>query len=214
MQNNAEEVPPLRQRRKEARPAELIAAALDLFVERGFAATKLDDVAARAGVSKGTLYLYFASKEELFKAVIQQGILPAVAEGEEMFGQHSGDSASLLRGLILRWWELVTTTKLGVIPKLIISEAGNFPEVAQFFFENVSQRIDELLGKVLRAGIEKGEFRAVDIPSIIDLIGAPILMRSIWEHSMAPYCCGGQADPEIYIGTHIDLLLNGLSAKE
>ena len=128
---------PLRQRRKEARPAEILAAALDLFVERGFAATKLDDVAARAGVSKGTLYLYFVSKEELFKAVIQQGILPVLEQGEEMLAQHSGDTASLLCDLINRWWKVVGNTKLAGILKLIVSEAGNFPEVARYFHDNV-----------------------------------------------------------------------------
>ena len=205
---------PIRQRRKEARPSEIMAAALDLFVERGFAATKLDDVAARAGVSKGTLYLYFSSKEELFKAVIQQGILPVLEHGEEMLAQHSGDTASLLRDLINNWWEVVGSTKLAGILKLIVSEAGNFPEVARYFHDNVSQGIDELLGKVLQMGIEKGEFRPVDIESAIDAIAAPILMRAIWEYSIAPYSSRGQKDSEVYLLTNIDLLLNGLLVKE
>lgn len=205
---------PVRQRRKEARPTEIMAAALDLFVERGFAATRLDEVAARAGVSKGTLYLYFSSKEELFKAVIQQGILPVLEQGEEMLAQHSGDAASLLRDLINRWWEMVGKTKLAGIPKLIISEAGNFPDVARYFHDNVTRRIDELLGNVLRAGIETGEFRPVDIESAIDAITAPIMMRAIWEYSIAPYCSGGQKDSEVYLCTNVDLLLNGLLVKE
>jgi AcrR family transcriptional regulator len=205
---------PVRQRRKEARPAEIMAAALDIFVERGFASTKLDDVAARAGISKGTLYLYFASKEELFKAVIQQGMLPVLEQGEAMLAQHSGDTASLLRDLINHWWEVVGNTKLAGILKLIVSEAGNFPEVARYFHDNVSWGIDELLRKVLRAGIDKGEFRPVDIESAIDAIAAPILMRAIWEYSIAPYCSLGQKNSEIYLRTNIDLLLNGLLVKE
>lgn len=204
----------VRQRRKAARPGELIAAALELFVERGFAATKLDDVAARAGVSKGTLYLYFTSKEELFKAVIEQGVLPVVAQGEKMLEEHTGDSATLLRNLIIRWWELVDNSALAGIPKLIVSEAGNFPEVARFFNEHVSQSIDELLGKVLRAGIEKGEFRPIDIDAAIDVITAPVLMRSIWRFSMEAYSCRCVSDPLAYLNTHIDLLLNGLQTKE
>jgi AcrR family transcriptional regulator len=205
---------PIRQRRKEARPAEIMAAALDVFVERGFTATKLDDVAARAGVSKGTLYLYFSSKEELFKAVIQQDILPVVEQGEEMLAQHSGDTASLLRSLINHWWQVVGKSKLAGILKLIISESGNFPEVARYFHDNVSKGIDELLRKVLQSGIEKGEFRPVDIESAIDAIAAPILMRAIWEYSIAPYCSYGQKDSELYLRTNIDLLLNGLLVKE
>lgn len=203
-----------RQRRKEARPAELIAAALDLFVERGFAATKLDDVAAHAGVSKGTLYLYFASKEELFKAVIRQGILPVLEEGEAMLEQHQGDTASLLRGLLLRWWELIGGTSLSGIPKLMIAEAGNFPEVARYYHDNVIQRAHELFAQVLRKGIARKEFRKVDVETAIDVIIAPQLMLAIWQHSLTPCCCGGMKDPEAFIRTHIDLLLNGLSAKE
>ncbi len=205
---------PVRQRRKEARPAELLSAALDLFVERGYAATKLDDVAAHAGVSKGTLYLYFASKEDLFKAVIQQGILPVLAQGEEMLAQHQGDARTLLQGLMRRWWELLGSTPLAGVPKLMISEAGNFPEVARYYHENVIQRIHNLLGKVLKAGIKSGEFRPVNIESAIDVIVSPMLMLAIWQHSMAPCSCGGMEDSETYMNTCIDLLLNGLAIVE
>jgi len=203
---------PVRQRRKEARPAELIAAALDMFVERGFAATKLDDVAARAGVSKGTLYLYFSSKEELFKAVIQQGILPVLDHGEEILAQHQGDATSLLYTMLMAWWEMVGETHLAGIPKLIISEAGNFPEVAQYFYENVIVRGRNLLRQTLVRGMDSGEFRVVDIESTIDVILAPQMMLSIWRYSLAPCDCGKQ-DPEVYMRTYIDLLLNGLKSK-
>lgn len=208
---NQEVVSP-RQRRKEARPAELLAAALDHFVERGFAATKLDDVAAQAGVSKGTLYLYFGSKEELFKAVIRQGIFPVLDEGEAMVARHDGDARSLLRGMLLRWWELVGATPLGGIPKLMISEAGNFPDVAQYYYEHVIVRGRNLLRQVLERGIASGEFRAVDIEPAIDVIFAPLLMLTVWKHSLAPCGCGRQ-DPETYLRTHFDLLLNGLENK-
>ncbi len=203
----------MRQRRKEARPAELMAAALDLFVERGFAATKLDDVAARAGVSKGTLYLYFANKEELFKAVIQQGILPVLAQGEEMLTQFDGDARALLQVMLMRWWELVGTTHLAGIPKLMISEAGNFPEVAQYYYENVMVRGRGLIREVLQRGIASGQFRAVDVEAAIDVILAPQMMLAIWRYSLGSCDCGKQ-DPQTYLRTHIDLLLNGLMAAE
>lgn len=202
-----------RQRRKEARPAELITAALEQFLERGYAATRLDDVAARAGVSKGTLYLYFTSKEELFKAVIQQGLLPVLEEGEAMLAQHQGDAATLLRGLILRWWELVVNTPLSAIPKLIIAEGGNFPEVARYFHDTVTGRIDELLGTVLRRGMASGEFRRMDVAATIDMISSPILMRVLWQYSFRPYGCGGQQDDQVYLQTYLDMLFNGLEAK-
>ncbi len=212
MKNTISEVP-ARQRRKEARPAELLAAALDLFVERGFAATKLDDVAAHAGVSKGTLYLYFASKEELFKAVIQQGILPVLDQGDEMLLQFDGDAGALLETMLKRFWELVGSTHLAGIPKLMISEAGNFPEVAQFYYENVILRGRGLIRAVLERGIASGQFRAVDIESAIDVILAPQMMLLILRYSLTPCGCGKQ-NPEAYLRTHIDLLINGLLVAE
>lgn len=190
-----------------------MAAALDLFVERGFAATKLDDVARRAGVSKGTLYLYFSSKEALFKAVIQQGILPVLTQSETMLAQHQGDAASLIQAMLLRWWELVGATPLAGIPKLMISEAGNFPEVARYYYEHVILRGRDLLRQALQRGVSTGEFRRLDIESSIDVIFAPVLMLTIWRYSLGPCACG-QQDPEIYLNTHINLLLNGLLAEE
>lgn len=202
-----------RQRRKQARPAELLAAALDLFVQRGFAATRLEDVAAQAGVSKGTLYLYFGSKETLFKSVIQQGILPALEEGETLFSQHQGNARSLLEMLVLRWWALVGSTSLGGIPKLMIAEAGNFPEVAQYYYDNVIVRIRDLLRRVLQRGMASGEFRTLDVESCIDVILAPPLMLAIWRHSLLPQGCGKE-EPEMYLRTHLELLLNGLMVRE
>ena len=122
-----------RRRRKDARPSELTAAALELFVERGFATTRLEDVAARAGVSKGTLYLYFDSKEALFKAVIEEGIVPTLVAAEQQLAEHSGSAAELLRKLLFGWWQQIGGTRLAGVPKLIISESRNFPEVAQYY---------------------------------------------------------------------------------
>src|SRR3954454_23357482 len=99
------------ERRKDARPQELLAAALDLFVERGFASTRLEDVARRAGGSKGTLYLYFANKEELFKAVVRENIVPAIGAAEDVIAEYQGPSAELLREIIMGWWERVGETK-------------------------------------------------------------------------------------------------------
>ena len=198
-------------RRKEARPSELIAAALELFVERGFSATKLDDVATKAGVSKGTLYLYFESKDALFKAVIEQGIFPILEEGATLLQQFEGDSASLLQEFILRWWQLMGETTLGGIPKLMIAEAGNFPEVATYYYDKVIVRGRDLLREVLKRGIAAGEFRSMEIESAIDVIMAPVLMLIIWRFSRAP--CG-VGDAKLYMHTYLDMLLNGLMIKK
>jgi AcrR family transcriptional regulator len=200
-----------RRRRKEARPQELLGAALDLFVEKGFAATRLEDVAARAGVSKGTVYLYFASKEELFRAVINEGIIPALAQGESLVAGYTGDSAGLLREVLLGWWRMVGGTQLAGVPKLMIAEARNFPDTARYYNQNVIMRGRALLGGVLSRGMASGEFRQLPVETTIDVVFAPLLMLAIWRFSMGPCCSQASSDPTPYLETHLDLLLRGLS---
>ena len=204
---------PPRKRRKEARPSELTAAALSLFVEKGFAATRLEDIAARAGVSKGTLYLYFDSKDALFKAVIQEGILPVLAENEAIAALHTGTSFDLLARLLDNWWGKIGLTEFAGIPKLMVAEARNFPEIAQFYYENVICRGRALVGVALERGMDSGEFRRLDVESTIDVIIAPILMLLIWRFSLA--CCqSNKGDAQLYLKIHLDLLRQGLCASQ
>ncbi len=203
-----------RERRPEDRPQELVAAALDLFVEKGFAATRLDDVAARAGVSKGTLYLYFDSKEALFKAVIESAVIPAVEQGEQVVREFRGSSADLVRELVSGWWRLFGGTKLGGIPKLMISEARNFPEVAQFYHEKVIQRGMRLFTGTIERGIAAGEFRTVDVECAVQTLIAPLMMKALWRHSFVACGCGiTEVEPERFLKTTVDIFLNGLRAS-
>lgn len=197
-----------RRRRKEARPQELTAAALALFVEKGFAATKLDDVAARAGVSKGTLYLYFDSKEALFKAVIQEGVVPAIEAGEALLDEHD-DPGVLLRAILRGWWERIGNTELGGIPKLMMSEARNFPDLAVFYDQAVIQRGLGLVRAAVSRGIERGMFRPVDLDTIGTVLIAPLLHLALWRHSYGS-CCGRDTNVERYLQTCLDVMLNGL----
>ncbi|MBS0354837.1 MAG: TetR/AcrR family transcriptional regulator [Proteobacteria bacterium] len=202
-----------RQRRKEARPSELAAAALSLFIEKGFAATRLDEVAARAGVSKGTLYLYFDSKEALFKAVIEEGVLPLFDEMEAKLETLRDDPERLLREILLDWWQKVGMTDLGGISKLIIAEAGNFPEVARYHHEAVIVRWMALLGSAIDIGIERGVFRPLDVPTLRQLVFFPLLMLSVWKNSMAG-CVAGCTAPglvsDTYFDTYFDMIFRGL----
>lgn len=200
---------PVRKRRKEARPAELLAAALDLFVEKGYAATRLEDVARNAGVSKGTLYLYYENKEALFEAVIREGIVPVLQENEEIAARHTGSSFALMELLLANWWRKIGQTRFSGIPKLMVAEAANFPEVARFYYENVIRRGRALVGHALEQGMSSGEFRRLDIEATIDVVIAPILMLLIWRHSLAA-CQSDEADPERYLHVHIELLRQGL----
>jgi AcrR family transcriptional regulator len=196
-------------RRKEARPAELIAAALKLFVEHGFAATRLDDVASAAGVTKGTLYLYFDSKETLFRAVIEQNILPLIARAEDSVAHHDGTAAELLRGLLLDWWSLVGETEAGGVLKLMVTEARNFPDVAVYYNEAVVERAKRLVSQVLDLGIARGEFRRVDHEMAFHAIFSPAMMLIIWRYSIGA-CCGQNIDPAHFMDFSFDLTLNGL----
>lgn len=204
---------PAHRRRKEARPAELTAAALELFVERGYAATRLEDVAAAAGVSKGTLYLYFDSKEALFKAVVREGLLPALAEGEALVEGFSGTSEELLREVVMGMWELIGAQRIGGIPKLIFAEARNFPEIAQFYEQEVIQRGTALIRSVIARGVAHGEFRTIDIDATVLLVMAPVLMRMIWRHSL-DICAAAQVPDEVYFSEYFALMLRGLRAPE
>jgi AcrR family transcriptional regulator len=196
-------------RRKEARPAELMAAALDLFVERGYAATRLDDVAARAGVSKGTLYLYFSSKEELFKAVIRSGIVPLIERGERLLEEHQGPAHELIRQIVFAWWESVGNTQLGGIPKLMLSECRNFPEIGKFYYDEVISRSHRLMQSVLETGMKSGEFRSMDVNYAMRLILAPMVYLLLWRHSF-DFCDSKHIEADRYLEQHLDMIINGL----
>ncbi len=199
-------------RRKEARPGEILEAALACFAERGFAATRLDDVARRAGVTKGTLDLYFPNKEELFKAVVRQAILPNIIRGEALVDESSEPAPVLLERLIRHWAELIPTPA-SAVPKLVFAEAGNFPDLARFYLEEVARRGMGLIRRVLRAGIERGEFRPVDVDSTVRCVVAPMIFTMLWRHSLERHE-GRALDPEALCRAHLELLLRGLLPVE
>jgi TetR/AcrR family transcriptional regulator len=201
-----------RERRKQARPGELLEAALDLFVEKGFAATRSEEVAIRAGVSKGTLFLYFPSKEELFKAVVRENIVRHQTEGAQEIAAFEGSSAELLEHLMLQWWRRYGATKASGISKLVMSEASNFPDLARFFQEEVVAPGHAMIRSVLQRGIDRGEFRAVDMDLTVHSVLAPLLFLVTWKHSMGPCCPNEQRiPPETFIRHHTALLVRGLS---
>jgi AcrR family transcriptional regulator len=195
------------ERRKESRPAELLAAALDLFVERGYAATRLDDIAARAGVSKGTLYLYFANKEELFKALVRENIVVLLDRLRSEIADSEAPSEALIEQFMRRWWREFGGTRLAGIAKLIMAEAGNFPELARFFHDEVIQPNGELFGSILARGVARGEFRPIDIETATHLWIAPLVLKAIWSHSFDLCAIAGAAlDPQTMLDTHLDLI--------
>jgi AcrR family transcriptional regulator len=206
---------PTRQRRKDARPQELLVAALQLFVERGFAATRIEEVAQRAGVSKGTLYLYYPSKEELFKAVVRLNLSSLIAEGEEAARAFEGSSSELLSYLLQTWWQRVGNTPTAGIHKIILSEVRNFPELAQFYTDEVIIPADRLFTGAVQRGIDRGEFRPLPLHEVAHALIAPLIFMAVHQHSFG--CCpvhgGVHMDPTVMINTHLDLVLGGLQVR-
>ncbi len=201
--------PPRRARRKQARPGEIVQAALASFAERGFAATRLEDVAAAAGISKGTIYLYFPTKEDLFRAVVRQAVLPNVAAAEAELVAHTGSSGDLLRLLAERFLALLDSD-LTAIPKLVVAESGNFPAIAQFYADTVLRRAFALVETVLARGMERREFRRMDVHSVLPLFAAPFLLLLLWKHSLGRHTDLG-FDPRAVAEAHLDVLLRGLA---
>jgi len=209
------EDPPTRQRRKEARPQELLDAALELFVEKGFAATRAEEVAHRAGVSKGTLYLYYPSKEELFKAVVRQNLGSLIAEGQEVVAQFQGASSELLVKLMQTWWERVGSTRAAGIHKIILAEVRNFPDLAQFYADEVIVPADALFCAVIQRGITRGEFRELPLHETAHALMAPMIFLALHQHSVG--ACPVQGcevmDPQQMLAVHLDLVLRGLQTR-
>jgi len=204
-------VPHIRQRRKEARPQELLDAALQLFVERGFAAARMEEVAALAGVSKGTLYLYYPSKEELLKAVIRHRLSNEIEAGALEVAQHTGTHAELLRDLLAHWWLRVLDSPTSGVFKLIITEVRSFPDIAGYYFREVVEPGSELIGGVLQRGIAAGEFRPVNVESTVHSLVLPMVMLCLHKHSLGA-CAPVQSllDPRAFVREHIELILAGL----
>jgi len=197
-------------RRKEARPGEILDAALAEFAARGFAAARMEDIAARAGVTKGTLYLYFDGKEELFKTLVRESIGVAIAGRQADADAFEGPATDLLATVLRFIGHFARKSDRAILPKIVLAEAGNFPELVRFYRTEVVDRGMALLSSIIARGIARGEFRVVDPQHAARLAIAPMLLVVFWRASFAhqdsaPY------DMEGLIETHIGVLLKGLA---
>lgn len=202
---------PARQRRKGARPQELLDAALTLFVEKGFAATRIEEVADSAGVSKGTLYLYYSSKEELLKAVIREYLSNQIEAGAEQVRLHVGSNADLLRTLLCDWWLGVFNSPAAGVFKLVITEVRSFPEIASYYFSAVIEPGSQLVARILERGIANGEFREVNVEAAVHSLVLPMVMLCVHKHSLSP-CLPMDAlvQPEVFVRQHMELIITGM----
>ena len=201
-----------RRRRKEARPAELLDAALALFVEKGFAATRSEEVAKAAGVSKGTLYLYFPSKEELLKAVIQHFLGTEIETGIAEAAAADGPMAESMEKLLVNWWTRIYEGPASGVFKLVITEVRNFPEIGEFWVERVVAPGHAIVSGMLRRGIERGEFAVDDVDSAVHTLLMPLILMCVHKHSFAACGIGKEMDiePAQFMHAHLRLVFAGL----
>ena len=196
-------------RRKEARPAEIVEAAFAVFAEKGFAAARLDDIASRAGVSKGALYLYYETKEALFEAVVTSRVGANLAQVREMIGSFPGPFGVLLARLVPTMAAVMGNSPVGAIGKMVIGEGRNFPELARYWREAVVEPMLGSLTGAITAAQGRGEVRPGDPRLYAVQIAAPFLMAVLWRETFVPV----GAEPlhfETLAAQHLSVLESGL----
>lgn len=198
-------------RRKEARPQEILDAALAVFAQKGLSAARMDDIAARAGVTKGTIYLYFPSKDDVFKALLSTQIAERLKMVGAMVDGFEGPTPQLIANVIRFAGSVLVNTDNVVLPKIVIAEITKFPELLRFYRDEVIERGLGLWEAILKRGIARGEFREMNTAHVARLCVAPLLLSAIWRTTFdaldkQPYDTNG------LIETHVDMLLRGLAA--
>ena len=198
------------QRRKDARPPEILDSALAVFAQKGFAATRLDDVAAKAGITKGTIYLYFDSKQALFEALARQSVGAQIEQIKAQLAAFPGSTPELLRLVLSTMGHFITTSDRVVLPRLVLAEAANFPKLAEFWRREVIDSGIGLMSGIIRRGIERGEFREIEPQHAARLCVAPMLIIMLWRTTFAQF----DETPYDYQGlieAHLQTLLKGLA---
>lgn len=199
-------------RRSAERPAEIIRAALEVFARKGFTTARMEDIARQAGVSSGTIYRYFESKEEVLKAAVRETLVSAVRQTEEAIASHAGKNDELIRKVLGGWFRSLVGTPSAVIPKLIVAEAANFPELARFYLDEVVRPARQDLRRVLSKGAAEGDFRRIDPSHGTALLIAPLVWFFVWHESLGAFD-DEPLDAERYFEACMDLMLDGLRPR-
>ena len=197
------------QRRAEDRPREICSAALDVFSEKGFAAAKLDEIARRAGVSKGTLYLYFKDKEDLFRAVVRDTVAPNIDAVREMVEAADLPFADIIRMFLPRLAAITRQVPVGAVAKMVIGESRNFPELAKVWHDEVVTGALGTIGGLIERAQTKGEVRGGDPRLHAFTLMGPMLMGVLWRETLQP-AGGVPVDLEALAKQHAETVLAGL----
>jgi AcrR family transcriptional regulator len=201
------------QRRAEDRPGEICAAALEIFAEKGFAAARLEEIARRAGVSKGTLYLYFKDKEDLFRAVVRDTVAPNVEAIRAGLTQVDLPFAEIIRLFLPRFAEITGRIPVGAVAKMVIGESRNFPELAKVWHDHVASRAIGMIAELIAQGQAKGEVRPGDPRLHAFTLMGPMLMGLLWRETLQPVG-GALLDIEALAAQHAESVLVGLLTEQ
>jgi len=199
-------------RRKNARPGEIVAAALQVFAEKGYAAARLDDIAARAGVSKGALYLYFETKAALFRAVVDEAVAPNLEAVRKAAENYEGDFASLARFLVPNLVRIAQTHPLGRVIKMVIGESRNFPELAKVWHDDLVAGALATIAGLIEQAQARGELRPGDPRAYALGLIAPMLLGVIWRETFEPVGAPPFDLPAL-AGQHLETALRGMRAE-
>lgn len=178
-----------RRRDPEARPLQILDAAFKEFGERGLAGARLDDIAKRAGVAKGTIYLYFPNKEALFREMVRTTIVDALALAEaDRDIAPDVSTPDLIRRMAQAWWVHLRSERQQVLTRVVHAELHRFPDLYQFYGDEVIARGRRLVASVIARGVARGEFRPID-----PMVGAR-MYAALWM-SHGAWCANRSIHP-------------------
>ena len=198
------------QRRKEDRPAEITKAALAAFAEKGYAATRVDEVAKRAGVSKGLLYLYFKTKEDLFKAVIRSFLSPRIDALISNIEETELSAEEFLRGPFLAFARSLPRSPAKILVRLMIAEGPKHPDLIAWYWDNVVSRALAALHSLIERGVDNGEFRESALNEFPQLLVTPVLFSVVWLNIFQPH---SSLDTDRFIEAHVEMVLDSIKVK-
>lgn len=199
-------------RRPEARPDEVLEAALDQFIARGYAATRMEDVARACGLSKAALYLYFPSKEAVFRALVAGRLQPLRDAAEAAVAAAEADVVEGLRAVTGFWVQIASDDRLAALPRLVLSEAAQFPEIAAAYHEMMVARASAAISGLIARGIAQGLFRSVDPQAAARMLLSPLAL-DLWRRHAFAGLEPARASPAEVAELTLDLFLNGIAAK-
>ena len=197
----------------EERPRQILEAAREVFGEHGLAASRLDDIAKRAGLSKGTIYLYFPNKEELFREMVRQMVVSQIEQSEQELNAKNESATDLLTQFLRSYWRFIRSPQFAPLFRLIHAEIHSFPDLARFYAEEVIARVHRLIAAIITRGIESGEFRELDPKVAARMVTSPFVMHGLWCTHRECFTSVAKGSDEQVLDELMQFTLNAIKAR-